>query len=59
MFYGSSLAEMEQAAAVIAWHEGHFAWQDHDYTGCELELESPPRASIVRRILGQPARAVA
>lgn len=49
--YGFNLADLEQAATVIAWEGNRWVWQDPDFKDCQLELDTPPDTELFNRIL--------
>ncbi len=49
--HGFNLADLERTATVIAWHNGHFVWQDEDFRDATLELDSPPPMEQFERIV--------
>lgn len=59
MPHGFTLADLEQVSTVIAWDGQRFVWQDPDFKDCLLELDAPPDADLVNRIVtcvGQAAK---
>jgi len=59
--YGFNLADLEQAATVIAWDGERFVWQDEDFKDSFLELDEPPPTDLFNRILhsvGEAAKEV-
>jgi energy-coupling factor transporter ATP-binding protein EcfA2 len=51
MPYGFNLADLEQPSTVIAWDGNRFVWQDNDFKGCLLELDTPPDVQLFNRIV--------
>lgn len=49
--YGFNLADLEQNATLIAWNGERFVWQDEDFKDCLLELDEPPPAELIDRII--------
>lgn len=49
--YGFNLADLEQNATVIAWNGERFVWEDDDFRDCILELDEPPPAELMDRIV--------
>ena len=56
---GFVLSDLEQVSVNLAWKGGGFAWEDPDFNQFPLELDAPPDADFVTRVLqvaGQKAR---
>lgn len=49
--HGFNLADLEQATTIIAWDGKRFVWQDEDFKDCLLELDEPPPAELLNRVL--------
>jgi energy-coupling factor transporter ATP-binding protein EcfA2 len=56
---GFLLPDLERASVNLTWKGGRFVWEDPDFNQLPLELDSPPDADFVTRVLqvaGQKAR---
>jgi DNA segregation ATPase FtsK/SpoIIIE-like protein len=54
---GFDLADLEQAGAVLIWHDGRFVWKDEDFGPYPLTLDRPPEDAEANRLLERVGKA--
>jgi hypothetical protein len=57
--HGFDLADLEDAGAVLVWHDGRFVWKDDDFGPYPLTLDTVPDDALANRLLeriGEAAR---
>jgi hypothetical protein len=49
--HGFNLSDLEQAGAIVVWHEDRFVWKDADFEPYPFQLEAPPPAEFMTNLL--------